>query len=126
MSLLVSDGPRLLARALLRGRLTLAAQVLDLLVPPLALLAMMELAALAVAVLAFVVLGWVAPVVVSAATLLMLAAAVLLARARYAADIIRVRDLLTVPAYVLRKLPLYARFVFARQREWVRTKRDNR
>ena len=126
LSLLVSDGPRLLARALLRGRLTLAAQVLDLLVPPLALLAMMELAALAVAVLAFVVLGWVAPVVVSAATLLMLVAAVLLARARYAADIIRVRDLLTVPAYVLRKLPLYARFVFARQREWVRTKRDNR
>lgn len=126
LSLLVSDGPRLLAGALLRGRFTLVAQVLDLLVPPLALLVMMDMAALAAAVLAFLVLGWVSPVVVSAATLLMLAAAVLLARARYASDIIRGRDLLAVPDYVLRKLPLYSRFVFARQREWVRTKRDNR
>jgi hypothetical protein len=33
------------------------------------------------------------------------------------------RDLLTVPWYVLGKLPLYLGYVFKRQKEWVRTDR---
>ena len=34
------------------------------------------------------------------------------------------RAIALVPFYALRKLPLYAKYMFARQQQWVRTKRD--
>ena len=39
-------------------------------------------------------------------------------------NLIRLREIfLGVPLYLLRKAPVYVRFVFRRQVEWVRTKR---
>lgn len=124
LALLLSDGPGLLLGALARGRLRLALQVLDMLVPPLALLLMLELAMLALAALAWALAGWLAPLMVAAAALAMLATAVALARARFAADIVSGADLLAVPGYVLAKLPLYLGFLVRRQKAWVRTRRD--
>ena len=41
-----------------------------------------------------------------------------------ARHIVSVRELLSVPRYVLAKLPIYLKLFTARQMEWVRTKRD--
>ena len=36
----------------------------------------------------------------------------------------RLRTVVAVPHYMLRKLPIYAGFLFRRQRGWVRTERE--
>lgn len=125
LSLMLSDGPQLVMHALLRGRLALLMQVLDMLVPPLALLAMASLALGAVNGLAWVLLDWQAPLIASLMGIGGLALAILLARARFAADLLSGRELLMAPVYMLSKIPLYLRFLVKRQVEWVRTKRDN-
>jgi cellulose synthase/poly-beta-1,6-N-acetylglucosamine synthase-like glycosyltransferase len=125
LSLMFSDGPRLIAHALLRGRFALLMQVFDMLVPPLALLAMASLALGAVNGMAWCVFGWTTPLLVSMLGIAALAAAILVARARFAADLLSGRELLTAPVYMLAKIPLYLRFLVKRQVEWVRTKRDN-
>ena len=126
LSLLTNDGPKLLAQALLQGRMKVVLQVVDLLVPPLALLSMLELSAVLLGAIGWLWLGWQAPLAVSVAAVLMLGAAIGIARARFAADIVSGADLLRAPAYVLAKVPLYLRFMVNRQVEWVRTKRDSR
>jgi len=124
LALLVGNGPKLLLSALLRGKWRFAAQVLDLLVPPLALLALLQLVGTAASLAAFLLLGWKWPLCFGVAGVVMLVAAVLLARARFAADIVSGLDLCRVPVYILAKLPMYVRFIFNRQVEWIRTKRD--
>jgi len=123
LSILLGEGPRLLVSALLRGRLRFATQVLDLLVPPLALLALLQLVAALFGAAAWMLAGWTAPLIVATCGLLSLLVAVLAARARFASDIVTWADIMKVPLYVFGKLPIYARFVFDRQVEWVRTKR---
>jgi hypothetical protein len=50
---------------------------------------------------------------------------VLLAWARYGRDIVTARELALAGVYAFRKIPLYVRFLFARQLDWVRSKRDH-
>jgi len=54
----------------------------------------------------------------------LLCAATLLAWGRHGRAVLTLSDLLSVPGYVLWKIPLYLRFVFNRQIEWIRTERD--
>jgi hypothetical protein len=64
------------------------------------------------------------PAILLAAGGAMLAATVFAGWAVFCRRQIPLRSLLAVPWYVLRKLPIYARFfVGRRQREWVRTER---
>ena len=125
LSLLLNQGPRLLLRALARGRIALALEVLDVLVPPLALLAMFTVVVLILALAGWALAGWVAPLVIAASSAAALAVAVLFARARFGSDIVSLGDLLRAPAYVLAKLPIYLGYLIARQVDWVRTKRDS-
>jgi hypothetical protein len=45
---------------------------------------------------------------------------------RFGRGIVSLGELLTVPMYVLAKIPIYAKLWKGRQVEWVRTKRDDR
>ncbi len=65
------------------------------------------------------------PALVSAAALGLLAVSVGLAWWRFARDRIPFRFLLSVPVYVVMKLPLYAAFLFRRENTWVRTARGS-
>jgi glycosyltransferase involved in cell wall biosynthesis len=125
LALLVGEGPGLLWQALRQGRVRQTLQVLDLLVPPLALLMTLNLAwagALALLVGVWPPAAWAAAI--AASGLLALGLAIVLAQARFASDLLRLPELLLAPVYLLAKLPLYLRFVVKRQVEWVRTKRD--
>ena len=62
---------------------------------------------------------------IPAVALLLLVLAVLLAWLRFGRRIVPFRELLGIPVYVLRKLPLYLGFMTARQTGWVRSQRDN-
>ncbi|OWQ93952.1 hypothetical protein CDN99_03785 [Roseateles aquatilis] len=124
LAMLFGEGPRLLWRSLRPGRGAQLLQVLDMLVPPLALLAMGLVGWTLVTAVLAIALGWAAPFVVALLAVLMIAAAILVARWRWAGDLIGLGELCGAPFLLLTKIPLYLRFVFKRQVDWVRTKRD--
>jgi cellulose synthase/poly-beta-1,6-N-acetylglucosamine synthase-like glycosyltransferase len=124
LAMLVSEGPGLLWRSMRPGRGAQLLQVLDMLVPPLTLLALLQVAWLLVTLVLAAVLGWWLPLVVAVLSLLMLTAAIVIAQQRWADDILSLSELAGAPLLLLAKVPLYLRFVFKRQVEWVRTKRD--
>jgi cellulose synthase/poly-beta-1,6-N-acetylglucosamine synthase-like glycosyltransferase len=122
---LLRGGPRLLLKGLLHARWALIAQAADLMVPPLALLLMLHLSLAGINTVALGLLSGVwLPALVSACALLLLACAVLLAWCHSGRDIVSLAELAMAPIYAIRKLPMYATFLFRRQAEWVRAKRD--
>jgi cellulose synthase/poly-beta-1,6-N-acetylglucosamine synthase-like glycosyltransferase len=125
LSLLFGEGPQLAARAIAGGQWRTLMLVLDMLVPPLALLAFSVALAWMLSLGLWAWLGWWLPLTLACAAFGALVLAILLARARFAADIISGKELLMAPTYVLAKLPLYLRFVVRRQVDWIRTKRDS-
>ncbi|WP_199174304.1 glycosyltransferase family 2 protein [Roseateles chitinivorans] len=125
LSLLVGEGPKLLWEAVRRGRFAQAMLVMDMLVPPLALLAGLLVVATLVQAIWALLTGWMAGLVVALLGVLALLVAIVAARHRFAAELIGLGELLKAPVYVLAKLPIYLSFVVRRQTEWVRTKRDH-
>jgi cellulose synthase/poly-beta-1,6-N-acetylglucosamine synthase-like glycosyltransferase len=120
---LMTSAPGLLLQGLLRGDAGLMALALDLCVPPLALLL---LAVGALTVSAAVLPGAGADFALSAGSIALaaLACAVFVAWLRHGRHVLPFVDLARVPLYVLWKLPIYLRFVTARESRWIRTRRD--
>jgi hypothetical protein len=122
---LLQQGPRLLARGLARGDAACVALALDLMVPPLALLLTLTVVAAAFnGIVGWLLLDFAAPALASAASLGLLAVAVLLAWARAGRDLLRLSELACAPVYAAAKLPIYLAFLWGRQVEWVRAKRN--
>lgn len=125
LSVIMSYVPRLLGGAVKTGNGALAALALDLCVPPLALLIVMTAAAWTVSALGWLLFSWSWPLALATVLLLSIAAAVLLAWSGFARQVLSLSELMAAFGYVARKLPLYFKFVFNRQVEWVRSKRDS-
>ena len=125
LAMIASRGLPMLARGLFTLRLPLAALALDLCVPPLASLVLMVVAVnvCAAAWWASMGSGW--PLAVAAAALLAIAAAVAIAWLRHARAVVSIGEMLSVPGYVLGKIPIYLRWFTGRQTEWIRTRRDD-
>lgn len=117
--------PELLGQGLRRLSGKRIAAALDLAVPPLALLAMLNLIALTVAALLLAIAGgdwW--PILLHLAICLCAAAAVLAVWWKEGRTIVPFSVILRIPAYVLWKIPLY--LGLARKgapKDWVRTER---
>ncbi|WP_407279872.1 glycosyltransferase family 2 protein [Aromatoleum evansii] len=124
LAMIVADAPRLLRLALTRRNLRLAALVLDLCVPPLALLTLAVVAAFALTSVLAAAAGPVLPFALATLACALLATAVLLAWAACGRDIVSFADLVRAPLYALSKIPLYLRFLVRRQVDWVRSRRD--
>lgn len=124
LAMLVGEGPRLLWQSMRPGKGAQLLQVMDMLVPPLALLAMLLSAWTVLQLLPALLLGWIAPLLIAVAGVAMLGLSIVLAQQRWASDILSLSELARAPMIVLGKLPLYLRFVVKRQVDWVRTKRD--
>jgi cellulose synthase/poly-beta-1,6-N-acetylglucosamine synthase-like glycosyltransferase len=126
VSVIAREGPRAMWRAITRGRLSVVAMVLDLCVPPLAMLVLLLVLQFVVDLLLFGFWGLRAPLLLAFAALAMMAVAVGLGWSRFGRHIISGMELASVPLYVLGKLPLYARFFKSGTPGWVRTQRDTR
>ncbi len=117
--------PRLTGAALRQGRLDLLALALDLSVPPLSLLVMLWLATSAIALAATL---WLQLPLVAVALLALegglLLVAIVAAWAKFCRVDLPFKTLLSVPLYVLWKIPLYLGFLIKPQTKWVRTERD--
>lgn len=123
LATLLAEAPGLLRLGFKRRDLAVIAMALDLAVPPLTVLALV-LSLL----LGFGIVGaWFAGPSLAFWLPLILcgtfAAAVITAWLRFGRDLLSWRGLCAVPWYMLRKIPLYAGFLFNRQQGWVKTER---
>jgi cellulose synthase/poly-beta-1,6-N-acetylglucosamine synthase-like glycosyltransferase len=125
LSMIVSTVPGLLRQGLTQGRLALLALALDLSVPPLALLAMLVMGLFGLCLLLALVTAVALPLALATLLGLAFAAAVMLGWWAYGRNTISAGNLLLAFWYVVRKVPLYLRFLVNRQVEWVRSKRDS-
>ncbi|MFS2112791.1 glycosyltransferase family 2 protein [Herbaspirillum frisingense] len=125
LSVIQSYVPRLLLQSVKLRHAALAAMALDLSVPPLALLVMLVCVTWGLSLIVAVILGVVLPLGLASVLMIALAAAVLLAWSGFARGVINLGQLLGAFVYVARKVPLYFKFLFNRQVEWVRSKRDS-
>lgn len=120
---LLTQVPRLLEASLQQKRFDLLALALELSVPPLSLLVMMWVVVMGAALLTGTLgFSWIPAIFVAIEGLLILIS-IVGAWAKFARDNIPVLVLLTVPFYLLWKIPLYIAFLVQRQIDWIRTGR---
>jgi len=125
LSVIVSEAPRLLALSLKNANVDLMALALDLSVPPLALLALQLVTVWFASALFFFLTSRRTPLIMMTVELMLLALSILMAWARYGRQIISFGGLAYAAVYPLIKIPLYLKFIVARQMEWVRSKRND-
>jgi len=124
LNMILQEAPRLFLGALSRGDMGLLGLALDLMVPPLALLATLLLAVLvATGIGAWLGLSAL-PLMLASIAFGLLLVAVLFAWLGWGRRVVSFADLLSVPFYVLAKIPLYLKFWTRRQKDWVRTDRE--
>jgi cellulose synthase/poly-beta-1,6-N-acetylglucosamine synthase-like glycosyltransferase len=117
----LAAGWRLAPRLALRGSIWLA---LDLLIPPLALLILLDIAAVAMTT------GWstwggaIEPALLIGTVTVTAMSLVLLGWALHGRAQMQPATLLRVPLYILWKLPIYVAALARRERRWTRTTRD--
>lgn len=118
--------PVLIKSAIQRRNLDALGVALELSVPPLSLYVMSWLAISAITLF----WGWISghwfPGMIAIAAGACLAGTVFGAWAKFGRDDLSLRDLITVPMYILWKIPVYLKFLVRPQKTWVRTERDVR
>jgi hypothetical protein len=102
----------------------LLALALDLSVPPLALLALLIAVSWVPSGILYLVTGASFPLSAVVLASILFVVAVLLSWVRFGRHILSAQDLAMAALYPLWKIPLYLRFLVARQITWVRSKRD--
>jgi cellulose synthase/poly-beta-1,6-N-acetylglucosamine synthase-like glycosyltransferase len=124
LSMMFSAVPRMLGQALRRRDGALLALAIDLTIPPLALLVMLVVMCTAISLVVGLVTGAYSPFVVGALDLALVTIAVGRSWWRYGRARLPLTVLALAPWYAIAKIPLYARFLVARETEWIRSKRD--
>ncbi|MBD2484824.1 glycosyltransferase family 2 protein [Planktothrix sp. FACHB-1365] len=122
---LYTQVPRLIYASIRQKRLDLLAIALDLCVPPLAFLVMLWGVALVPSFLMAIYNLSVLPLQCLALEGMLLLTTILMTWANFGRSIVSLKTLLSVPLYILWKLPLYFNFFNKPQKEWVRTQRDS-
>jgi cellulose synthase/poly-beta-1,6-N-acetylglucosamine synthase-like glycosyltransferase len=116
--------PRLLILFFKTWSFSLVAMAMDLAVPPLALLALL-LGCYTFCTFAFLIFGGgTGPIIIASIVCVLFSATIFLAWYRHGREFLPLRWLMFAPAYALVKIPLYVRFFFDRQREWVKGRRE--
>ena len=116
--------PRLLIRFSKTWSFSLVAMAMDLAVPPLALLALL-LGCYTFSTIAFLIFGGgTKPIIVACSVCMLFSATIFLAWYRHGREFLPLRWLIFAPIYALVKIPLYVRFFFDRQQEWVKGRRE--
>ncbi|WP_027475650.1 glycosyltransferase family 2 protein [Curvibacter gracilis] len=124
LKVLREDLPRLAKVVFRTWRLDLLVLMLDLMIPPVALYALVLSVSLALSAVA----AWLWPVLGGAALLLAVAAlslflAIGITWVRHGRELLSARELLIMPLYVLGKIPIYLAYLIGRRSGWVKTKR---
>lgn len=121
---LLTQVPRLLKAFFQQKRFDLLALALDMCIPPLSLLVMMWAAVTAGTLLAgFSGASW-TPAIILALEGFLVLVSIVGAWAKFGRAELPAKALLSVPFYILWKIPLYLAFLVRPQTKWIRTERD--
>jgi cellulose synthase/poly-beta-1,6-N-acetylglucosamine synthase-like glycosyltransferase len=126
LSVILSEAPRLFWKFLTSGDRGLLALALDLSVPPIALLTLLVTAALIASFLFFLITNAWTPIAIISFASALLVLSVAFSWMRYGRNIISFVNLAYALVYASMKIPLYARFLFAKQTTWIRSKRGGK
>lgn len=124
LNTLLSQVPRLLLLAMKHRRWDLFYLACDLAIPPLSLLVATYLAMLVITAVVAVTTPQFLPAAVLLAVFPVFFLAIAAGWFVHCRRVIPLRSLAIAPLYMLKKLPIYASFLWSRQRAWVRTERD--
>ncbi|PQO45980.1 glycosyltransferase family 2 protein [Blastopirellula marina] len=116
--------PRLIFGGILHGQWRAFLAGLDVLVPPISLLAVMTIAGLVLALLNLFFADGLVPLILLSISSGILAAALALTWTVEGRDSLPARYLFAIPVYILQKLSIYAAFFIKRESAWVRTTRS--
>jgi cellulose synthase/poly-beta-1,6-N-acetylglucosamine synthase-like glycosyltransferase len=125
LGVIFSHAPQLLRVGLRRFDARAVALALDLIVPPLALFVMLACMNALLDAAFTLFHGSTAPLLVGSIALGLVALSVIFSWIRYGRHIISFATLATAPVYAVRKIPVYVSFLWSRQLDWVRSKRDS-
>jgi cellulose synthase/poly-beta-1,6-N-acetylglucosamine synthase-like glycosyltransferase len=124
IDVILNGAPRLLLTGLRKRDMNIIAMALDVAVPPLALLLLLNGAIEIAAAAMLIAANSVTPVLISSASLILMGVSVLISWSKFGRNIISLSDLSFAAFYAVIKFPLYVKFVVARQLSWVRSKRE--
>jgi cellulose synthase/poly-beta-1,6-N-acetylglucosamine synthase-like glycosyltransferase len=124
LSVISREGAGFFVDALGARNWKLLAMTIDLCVPPTALLVLLGALSWTCGALLFLRTGWIGGLAAATVGVALIASAVLGSWLIYARTLLPFSELLLGATYALRKIPLYARFLVARQMDWVRSRRD--
>jgi cellulose synthase/poly-beta-1,6-N-acetylglucosamine synthase-like glycosyltransferase len=116
--------PMLIGAAISQGRLDLLGVALDLCIPPLSLLVVIWIGLLVSSVLIGILSSFWIPVMMATAAGVALMSAIFIAWWKFSRDDLPLSQLLSIPIYILWKIPLYLKFFVQPQKAWIRTERD--
>lgn len=121
---LLTQVPRLIKAALLQQRLELFGLALDLAVPPLSFLVLLWSLSLVICLLSGIFGGIWLPFLLVSLSGLFLFLAILIAWFNFGRSTISGKALLSIPFYLVWKIPLYFAFLFRPETQWIKTQRD--
>lgn len=125
LGIIVKDVPSILLKSFLHLNLNSFAMGIDLVIPPLSLMAMILGGFTSLCLTLTLLSGIFAAVLLKAITALIgFMFAIFLFWLFFGRKVVGFVELCSVPYYILMKLPIYLGFVYRRQSEWVRSKRD--
>jgi cellulose synthase/poly-beta-1,6-N-acetylglucosamine synthase-like glycosyltransferase len=116
--------PMLIGAAIHQGRLDLLGVALDLCIPPLSLLVVVWAGLLVSSLLIGILSSFWIPVMMATAAGVALMSAIFTAWWKFSRDDLPLSQLLSIPIYILWKIPLYLKFFVQPQKAWIRTERD--
>lgn len=126
LGVILNEAPKYMLKAIKSFNFPLFAQVLDLLLPPLALTLIINIVFWLSSLIFWVLTDYPLPLVISTLVLTALVLGIFIAWLGFGRKIISFKSLLLTPLVLLLKIPLYIKFVLSRQVDWVRSKRDDR
>jgi cellulose synthase/poly-beta-1,6-N-acetylglucosamine synthase-like glycosyltransferase len=121
---LMTQVPVLVKAALEKRRFDLLALGLNIAIPPLSLLVMLLLGATGLACLAALLGASRFPAIALLVESTLMFTAILSAWAKFGRQEIPAQALLSIPLYILWKIPLYLSFLKKPEKQWIRTERD--
>lgn len=115
--------PSLLKKAFQQRSWPILATAIDLSIPPLSLLILLNSSLWLMALLLWSLTGIVTGLILTSINLIMILITVLACWWLLGRTILRFKDLLQVPAYIWHKIAIYRNYLVAKQTKWVKTKR---
>jgi len=117
------DGPHTIFKGLCTGHIRLFTMGLDLLIPPLALLGAGLAGSVLLSLITWLITGMPYILCASGTLFILMLLALGLGTARFAGGLAGLKLFMLIPWYMLKKLPIYTKFLTKRQQQWVRTDR---